>query len=252
MEWIISANPKYYNHRQSFQDFTYVDWKQVCNFETGDIVYIYSTRPDSKLLFVTEVEKTNLKYLQIRDDKKYWTDLDKYEKSKSGVFARLGLLRDVEQYNVTLDKMKQNGLNNAPQGPVKVRAELSSYLRTALSNPSEVEAKLDLVNEYLEGDEQNVLVTKYERNRQARDECLKSHGYSCVVCDFNFFDKYGKVGKNFIHVHHHIPLSKVKKTYVIDPIRDLVPVCPNCHAMLHRKLSNNKYLSIAELKAMVS
>lgn len=46
---------------------------------------------------------------------------------------------------------------------------------------------------------------------------------------------YGEIGRGFIHVHHKVPLSSIGKEYELDPIKDLVPVCPNCHAMLHRK-----------------
>ena len=57
------------------------------------------------------------------------------------------------------------------------------------------------------------------------------------------------MGKDFIHVHHIIPLNEIKEEYTVDPIKDLVPVCPNCHAMLHRKI-NEEYININELKAI--
>lgn len=37
------------------------------------------------------------------------------------------------------------------------------------------------------------------------------------------------------HVHHIVPVSQIGLDYVIDPLKDLIPVCPNCHSMLHRK-----------------
>lgn len=70
----------------------------------------------------------------------------------------------------------------------------------------------------------------------------------CSVCNFNFYDKYGEIGKDFIHVHHLVPLHEIKDVYEIDPIRDLRPVCPNCHAMLHKR---NPALSIEELKEVI-
>lgn len=85
----------------------------------------------------------------------------------------------------------------------------------------------------VEGATKKVFVNKYERNKQARNSCIKHYGLSCVVCDFNFETKYGELGKDFIHVHHLVLISKPKKEYVVDPINDLRPVCPNCHAMLH-------------------
>ncbi|RME44545.1 MAG: HNH endonuclease, partial [Chloroflexi bacterium] len=47
--------------------------------------------------------------------------------------------------------------------------------------------------------------------------------------------EYGELGKGFIHVHHVIPLSEIDSRYEVDPINDLCPVCPNCHAMIHRE-----------------
>jgi 5-methylcytosine-specific restriction protein A len=56
------------------------------------------------------------------------------------------------------------------------------------------------------------------------------------------------LGAGFIQVHHTVPLSSIGTEYVIDPIRDLIPVCPNCHAMLHRKTPP---FSIAELRGLL-
>ncbi|MES2810247.1 MAG: HNH endonuclease [Bacteroidota bacterium] len=97
---------------------------------------------------------------------------------------------------------------------------------------------------FIEGTSYQLIQIAYERNRYARQQCLKHHGYSCMVCDFNFKDTYGDIGNEFIHVHHLNQLSNtgIRNT---DPISDLRPVCPNCHAMLHRK---NPPFTIGELK----
>jgi 5-methylcytosine-specific restriction protein A len=55
------------------------------------------------------------------------------------------------------------------------------------------------------------------------------------------------VGTGYIHVHHIVPLSAIKESYVVDPVTDLVPVCPNCHAIIHRKMP--PYL-IEEVRAL--
>lgn len=101
-----------------------------------------------------------------------------------------------------------------------------------------------------EGALQSVLVNKYERNILARRACLTKHGYSCSVCGINFEEKYGEIGRNFIHVHHIVPISTIGQEYQIDPEKDLVPVCPNCHAMLH-KGQNGNVLTVQELKELI-
>jgi len=86
-----------------------------------------------------------------------------------------------------------------------------------------------------EGAKKTIIVNSYERNPKARAACINKYGVSCVVCDFNFENIYGARGKGFIHVHHLMPVSDIGDEYEINPITDLRPVCPNCHAMLHRK-----------------
>lgn len=61
---------------------------------------------------------------------------------------------------------------------------------------------------------------------------------------------YGELGKEFIHVHHIVPLHEIKETYKVDYRKDLGPICPNCHAMLHRKI-DDRTLDIAELKEII-
>ncbi|HDR9251444.1 winged helix-turn-helix domain-containing protein [Burkholderia vietnamiensis] len=85
-----------------------------------------------------------------------------------------------------------------------------------------------------EGGRYSITVNSYERNPDAREKCLVHYGYTCSVCKFDFEKRYGSRGKHFIHVHHLTPISSIQNNYEIDPIKDLRPVCPNCHAMLHR------------------
>jgi 5-methylcytosine-specific restriction enzyme A len=87
---------------------------------------------------------------------------------------------------------------------------------------------------FVEGAVTTVTVNAYERNPKARKACLEHYGFSCQICSFDFEKKYGEIGHAFIHVHHLIPLSETDGEYTIDPINDLMPVCPNCHAIIHR------------------
>jgi 5-methylcytosine-specific restriction protein A len=102
---------------------------------------------------------------------------------------------------------------------------------------------------YEEGSLTTILSKKYERNPINRKLCLAVKGYNCSVCGMNFEEKYGNIGKEFIHVHHAKPLHLMKEGYIVDPINDLFPVCPNCHNMLHR--ADPPY-SIDELKKIIS
>lgn len=96
-----------------------------------------------------------------------------------------------------------------------------------------------------EGLPYTVNVTRYERSSLNRAACLEIYGTICKVCSIDFGDVYGEIGEGYIHVHHKIPLSEIKESYIVDPEKDLVPVCPNCHAMLHKK---SPPFTIEELK----
>jgi 5-methylcytosine-specific restriction protein A len=106
----------------------------------------------------------------------------------------------------------------------------------------------DVDLKYFEGDATLKLMTRYERNPEARAKCIEFHKPICKVCDFNFYKVYGEHGKNYIQVHHLNPISKIKKRYKIDPIKDLVPLCANCHVMIH---IGSKMLTIEELKKKI-
>lgn len=88
---------------------------------------------------------------------------------------------------------------------------------------------------FYEGEKQKITAEQRNRNAKARQECLKLKGYTCQICNMNFEDTYGEIGKNFIEVHHINPLSQISGDSVeTNPQTDLVPVCPNCHSMIHR------------------
>ncbi len=88
---------------------------------------------------------------------------------------------------------------------------------------------------YAEGASTRVAVNKYERDRAARAACLQAHGTSCHICQIDLSEVYGDIAAGLIHVHHLTPLSATGREYQVDPVRDLIPICPNCHAVAHRR-----------------
>ena len=99
-----------------------------------------------------------------------------------------------------------------------------------------------------EGGSVRVLVNRYERSYINRMDCLAVFGYSCMACGFDFEQIYGDIGEGFIHVHHITPVSQMDAGYVVDPTQDLIPLCPNCHAMAH---TSNPPLSVDQLKRIL-
>lgn len=101
---------------------------------------------------------------------------------------------------------------------------------------------------YQEGAKHSIFVNAYERNSQAREACIEHFGPQCSVCGFKFQDHYGDMFKDYIHVHHLLPLSQIGEKYTLNPIEDLRPICPNCHAIIHKK---NPPYTIDEVKRFI-
>ncbi len=113
---------------------------------------------------------------------------------------------------------------------------------TAFALPEEVTPAI------VEGARVRVELNGYERSPEARRRCIEAHGLNCCVCGMNFGDVYGAEAEGYIHVHHLRPLAEIGGEYVVDPIVDLRPVCPNCHAVLHRR---TPAYGIEEVRAML-
>ena len=91
--------------------------------------------------------------------------------------------------------------------------------------------------------------TVYERNPRLRRLAIKKHSCTCMACGFNFEDFYGSYAAGFIHVHHLEPISEYGGAKSVDPEKDLIPLCANCHSVVHRR--KDKTLSLDELKSLI-
>jgi 5-methylcytosine-specific restriction protein A len=85
-----------------------------------------------------------------------------------------------------------------------------------------------------EGTPRQQLSTKYERKPINREICLRLNGRRCVCCGMSFADIYGELASDYIEVHHIEPISAAGEPYHLNPATDLVPVCSNCHSVIHR------------------
>lgn len=128
--WLISANGNLYDHEGAFDKFGYIDWRQNNRrYQVGDIVYIYCTRPICKVRYMAIIEQEGMSFDEITDDREFWSDPTKYEEAQSGTYVRLRLLKKKDSEELNLDALRAHGLYNAPQGPIKVKAELDEFLK---------------------------------------------------------------------------------------------------------------------------
>lgn len=141
------------------------------------------------------------------------SDSENYRKHREDLFYSIGGLGSgiwglrEQKFSHNLDLLNANVFNNTIEEPV------AKY----------------------EGAVRRITLDKYERDMNLRQQCLDYWGFDCVVCGINFEQVYGSLGRGYIHVHHLEPLAERPGPRLVDPIRDLRPVCPNCHAMLHRR-----------------
>lgn len=247
--WIFPWKQKYFDLYSCLSDYGYLEWRQKSNPAVGDIVFIYAATPIKQLLFLAKVTKIDIPYSETIN-KSHLTDNNYYSDSlkPSEYYFRMELISTADLGNLQLSysTLKEYGLKSSLQGPVKVTGSLLNHI---LEN-------FDIIfdnnkKEFIEGEAVRRSITSYERNQFAKEACIKHFGHSCQICGFNFEDMYGKIGKDFIHVHHISFIStNGGVAHEVNPKTDLIPVCPNCHAMLHRKI-NGMYLSPSKLKEYI-
>ncbi len=130
----------------------------------------------------------------------------------------------------------------------KLRKDIK--LKSSTENIDPLLPPAETQDELTEGKLRQVNITIHERNRSLRQECLAHYGYKCQVCGMSFEQNYGEIGKNFIEVHHLKPIADTDEQHALDPITGLVPLCSNCHAMIHRGGEDNQPMSLEDLKQL--
>jgi hypothetical protein len=132
-----------------------------------------------------------------------------------------------------------------------------TYPRSYATIDGAIEKRLDeLLDNYqasfagplTEGASKSVAVVTYERSPVARQQCIARYGTACYACGLSFGETYGETAAGYIHVHHLKAVANRGGPYVVDPIKDLRPICPNCHAVIHLQAPP---LTILELKRML-
>ncbi len=113
---------------------------------------------------------------------------------------------------------------------------------------SEIPEEVDVTVSLYEGAVRRITVNAYERNSAAREMCILHYGCCCAACGITLAEKYGETAQGLIHVHHLRQLAEANAEYCVDPVADLRPVCPTCHAVIH---SRTPAFTIEEVTAMI-
>ncbi|MDQ0481076.1 DUF3427 domain-containing protein [Guptibacillus hwajinpoensis] len=239
-----------YSRKDVYRVLKVSENKQGGNWNTG-----YTTYKNDVFIFanINSAGRTGHNY----DNKFIGDDLQWFSKNthslKSPTIQRM---LDPNNFVYIFTREDSNNVNFKYQGigrvkekvdtrPVKVLWEFYNPNGTNIVKLPEEIFNSDL---YFEGSTKKITVNVYERNPVARKKCIEYYGVSCIICGFDFKKKYGDIGESFIHIHHLKELSEIREEYEINPIKDLRPVCPNCHAMLHRRKPS---FTIEELRVKI-
>lgn len=250
--WIVPSNDSTFRIGDAIKaQGGMADWR-TDRFSVGDVVFIYKTRPELCIRYKMEVVKARIIFDQAFEQEAFWTDKDQYYSGIVSFYARLRLIEEYTDDILSLHHLHEHGYQGIPRS---VREIKETDLLDFLLHPHQTVNDDVYDVDYPEDDEklyEGALVTvkanKYERNQKARRECVAKKGYQCLVCGRDFEATYGEIGRGFIHVHHLTPISTIGKEYELNVDTDLVPVCPNCHYMLHRK---DPPYTIEELKGII-
>ena len=232
-EWLAFANDvETFDVIGCFDNHTECHWRKY-SFSKGDIVYLY-VKSMERVLYKTVVAEDYVP-ADNWDDDKYWINPNENRGKDSRVLLRL--IDESHGDKLMLHCLQENGLKTTKSltRPNKNPSSLLEYIGEQFSEYSEDDYWGEIaIAEDNSGSLKKVYVNRYERDPEERRKCIERYGnkYECIVCGVNFERVYGRIGRGFIHVHHINPLAENGE----DISENLIPVCPNCHAMLHRYL----------------
>lgn len=234
--WLAFANDvKTFDVIRCFQNLKECHWRKY-SFSKGDIVYLY-VKSKERVLYKTIVVEDKVE-ANDWDDDKYWINTKENDDKNNRVILRL--LEESRGEQLLFNNLHKNGLKTTRSltRPNKNPISLIEFVGSHFHDNIDIYAgEIDVPEDTPEGIRKKVYVNRYERDPEERRKCIERYGnkFECIVCGFNFEDKYGEIGRGFIHVHHINPLADNGK----DISDNLIPVCPNCHAMLHRYLKED-------------
>jgi hypothetical protein len=251
--WIFQGNPLMYDIKTYLTQERYIYWSiyfpaHIKAISPGDEVFLWRA---SKGKFISGIigygrvmepclPDDEISYPEkLRND--LWLKGSDSGRPKVGIslygvrwdLASGMLPRDYLKTDPTLSQMEIMRFSNATSFRLKPEErkrilELWDIVELSISDEQPYQT-------FVEGGVNQVTIKQYIRNQQARESCIAQKGCICCVCGFDYAKAYGEIGVGYIQVHHLRQVSEQAKSYNIDPAKDLVPVCANCHAMLHKR-----------------
>ncbi|MBQ5637540.1 MAG: GIY-YIG nuclease family protein [Alistipes sp.] len=135
-KWMIPGNSKYFNVEGCFEKLGYVYWRQHFHFQTGDVIYIYMSSPESAVRFKCMVEGHDLPYTSEQDvELEFYANPKDSEVAKQhNRYVKLRLLASSQSDKMKMTHLLEHGMNWAPQGCLNLShstyAELLTYIES--------------------------------------------------------------------------------------------------------------------------
>lgn len=264
--WLVTVNYDEFDLEKAFNILPVIYWKNSVKtvgkgLQINDIVFVYVTKPISKVVYQFRVSKFASPSEYPLAQKVFWKDTTQLTNIKS--YAVFEKLKKLNKATLSFEFFVQHGL--IPDAPIQGRRTdrdkavddpIRIFLAHIVNEFNNETIAIDYPDEayvnnqlFPEGAKLTVQVNRYERNPEARAKCIEIHGTRCEICKMSFAETYGFFAKDFIHVHHKTPLHQISESYEVNPETDLIPVCPNCHAMLHRQ-ENGCSMTVERLKQL--
>ena len=138
---------------------------------------------------------------------------DKWEITQIGIEYFFALMEKAKGFQ-SFEKISTSGMSLAYANLENINIRKNSKYKENFKLPEE----LSVSNNYYEGSKIQITINAYERNSEAREKCIEEYGTKCYICGFDFQEKFGEIGRGYIHVHHIKPLSEIGQSYIIDPV----------------------------------
>ncbi len=212
-------------------------WLSVVDFGLKVLLQaVGELKEDQEVYDVTDLERVD-KWRDMMRSEQAWQHIDRQnhnEPSKA--------LRHYRKYIEALDTERNSIKRFAPSKPADKSDDTETPLPgiTVSKSRNSILIDSDRNPDISEGEAMEAHVTRYERSRLARQLCIEAYGstYRCEVCGLRLADRYGhRKGKaDYIEVHHiigHADSSRKKGSHGVNYRDELIPLCPNCHRMIH-------------------
>jgi hypothetical protein len=242
----------WFNNKMAFTGGKQKYGRLLNKLRPNDICFMYENRSGvlgvGCVLEKWDGKAYNSPLYYISEDKERRDGIDK---DGSEYRIQVDWFLDLRDSPIVINEIR-NRFSYLPRGAVnritKRRIEAEALLNDLTDKLNSMDELFQNPEGVPEGAMKRVWVNSYERSEIARRDCIKAWGYKCIICDTNLESIYGPSAKSLIHAHHLVPLSQIKTDYIIEPIKDMRPVCPNCHAVIHRR---SPPYSIEEIKSMI-